>query len=64
MHHIFFYILRVKAKFQARNKNSRQKIEFEIVNDNEDEYDQVPEVRIRANLNNESVSIESHTRVI
>ncbi len=52
------------AKFQARNKNSRQKIEFEIVNDNEDEYDQVPDVRIRANLNSESVSIESQTRVI
>lgn len=52
------------AKFQARNKNSRQKIEFEIVNDNEDEYDQEPNVRIRANLNNESVSIESQTRVI
>ena len=52
------------GKFQARNKNSRQKIEFEIVNDNEDEYDQVPDVRIRANLNSESVSIESQTRVI
>jgi len=51
------------AKFQAKNKNSRQKIEFEIVNDNEDEYDQAPDVRISANLFNESVSIENQTRV-
>jgi hypothetical protein len=52
------------AKYQSRNKNSRQKIEFEIVNDNEDEYEQVPDVIIRANLCNESVSFQNKYLVI
>jgi len=52
------------AKYQSRNKNSRQKIEFEIVNDNEDEYEQVPDVIVRANLSNESVSFQNKYLVI